>query len=345
MGITLMTGDLLEQEVDAIVNTVNCVGVMGKGIALQFARRAPENLKAYQRACKTGEVQVGRMFVFDAGPLARPHFIINFPTKDHWRARSKMSYVEDGLRDLIDQIRLRGIRSIALPPLGCGNGGLDWAEVRPRIESAFANLPDVEVLLFEPLGAPPPQKMVTNTTRPKMTHGRAALVKMMAIYSELDYSLSKIEVQKLGYFLHVAGVLPNLGYVKHQFGPYSSQLMHVLERMESHYIIGLGDHDGPAEIRHLPDALADAEAFLARPEEVTHKEKISALSALIDGYQTPYGMELLATVHWVKHNEPRVTSADEAVGAVQAWNERKSRIMKPTHIRSAWEHLEQLGWL
>ncbi len=340
-----MTGDLLEQQVDAIVNTVNCVGVMGKGIALQFARRSPENLKAYQHASKEGMVRVGHMFVFDAGPLAQPHFIINFPTKDHWRARSKMSYIDDGLQDLVQQIRALGIRSIAIPPLGCGNGGLDWNEVRPRIESAFADLDDIDVRLFEPAGAPPPQKMIAHTSRPKMTRGRAALVKLMAAYSELDYSLSKIEVQKLGYFLHVAGVLPDLGYVKGKFGPYSDQLRHVLERMESHYIQGLGDHDSPAEIRPLPEALSDADAFLSSSDESEHRAKIESLAELISGYQTPYGMELLATVHWVARNDAHAKSADEAITAVHAWNDRKARVMRPEHIRSAWNHLASQGWI
>lgn len=345
MGIQLMTGDLLEQQVDAIVNTVNCEGVMGKGIALQFRRKSPENYKAYERACKAGEVRVGRMFVYDAGPLAQPHFIINFPTKDRWRARSKMEYIDTGLVDLIEQVRKLNICSIALPPLGCGNGGLDWNAVRPRIEAAFAALPDVDVRLFPPAGAPAPQTMVAHTKRPRMTLGRAALLKVMAAYSELDYSLSKIEVQKLGYFLQVSNVLPDLAYAKGQFGPYSDTMRHVLERMESHYIEGLGDHDSPSEMRPLPQALAEADAFLTAEDQAEPLAGINRVSDLIDGYQTPYGMELLATVHWVAHNEPHACNADEAVLAVHAWNERKARVMKPEHIHKAWNHLASKRWI
>lgn len=150
MAITRKHGDLLQEtDVDAIVNAVNCVGVMGKGIALQFKTTWPENFRAYQAACKAGLVRTGKMFVFDCGPV-RPHYIINFPTKDHWRGASTIDFVRDGLEDLVAVTRRLG-RSLALPPLGCGNGGLSWAEVRPLIEQAFTPLDDVDVRLFEPV--------------------------------------------------------------------------------------------------------------------------------------------------------------------------------------------------
>ena len=151
MTIHITHGDLLRQDdVDAIVNTVNCVGVMGKGIALQFKHKFSDNFKAYQAACKTGEVCIGRMFVHDNGALARPHYIINFPTKDHWRGNSRIEFIQSGLVDLVAQLERLQIKSIAVPPLGCGNGGLEWDEVRPLIEHALGTLPGLEVRLFEP---------------------------------------------------------------------------------------------------------------------------------------------------------------------------------------------------
>ena len=150
-----MQGDLLElDDVDAIVNAVNCVGVMGKGIALQFKNRWPGNFTRYATACKAGEVRPGRMFVYDVGEPAKLRYIINFPTKAHWREASKIEFIRDGLVDLIAQIRHLKIRSIAIPSLGCGNGGLKWDEVRSSIESAFRLSPDVDVCLFGPGGAP-----------------------------------------------------------------------------------------------------------------------------------------------------------------------------------------------
>jgi len=149
--LQIAQGNLLVAPVDALVNTVNTKGIMGKGIALQFRQTFPAMFRDYERACKAGEVQLGKMHVFDLGGLASgPHWIINFPTKGHWRERSRLTDIETGLEDLVTTILRLGIRSIAIPPLGCGNGGLNWADVRPRIEAAFTYLPDVNVLLFEP---------------------------------------------------------------------------------------------------------------------------------------------------------------------------------------------------
>jgi O-acetyl-ADP-ribose deacetylase (regulator of RNase III) len=146
-------GNLLEAPAEALVNTVNTVGVMGKGIALQFRQAYPEMYRAYEKACKDGEVRLGEVQTFDLGGLAgSPRWLINFPTKGHWRAASRLADIETGLVDLVAKIRKLNIRSIAVPPLGCGNGGLDWKVVRPLIENAFADLPDVRVLLFEPAG-------------------------------------------------------------------------------------------------------------------------------------------------------------------------------------------------
>jgi O-acetyl-ADP-ribose deacetylase (regulator of RNase III) len=219
MPLHLTHGDLLKQDdVDAIVNTVNCVGVMGKGIALQFKNKWPGNFAAYQTACKAGKVRPGKMMVFDSGAYAQPHFIINFPTKDHWRGNSKLSFIEDGLRDLAAQVRALDIRSIAIPPLGCGNGGLDWQDVKPLIERAFADLPEVDVRVFEPGAAPDAKSMEVRTSRPRMTPGRAAILKSIDTYRELNYGLTKIEVQKLGYFLQVAGQDLRLQFEKHLYG-------------------------------------------------------------------------------------------------------------------------------
>jgi len=345
MGITLARGDLLKQyDVDAIVNTVNCVGVMGKGIALQFRNKWPENFRRYEAACKAKQVRPGRMFVFDSGALVKPNFIINFPTKDHWRGASRIEYIRDGLVDLVAQIRQFGIRSIAIPPLGCGNGGLDWAEVRPLIESAFADLPEVEVRLFPPVGAPDPKSMEVRTERPRMTPGRAAILKVLDTYRALGYRLSKIEVQKLAYFLQEAGEVLNLPFEKHAFGPYSDTLRHVLNRMEGHFIRGLGDGVVDAEIEPVPEAMAEAETFVDARGHEALAERVYRVGDLIEGFQSPYGMELLATVHWVAKHEG-ATTRDDALAAVRCWNNRKKALMAPEHVSAAWARLSQGGWL
>lgn len=344
--IRLMQGDLLRQDdVDAIVNTVNCVGVMGKGIALQFKNKWPENFARYAGACKAGEVRTGRMFVYDAGGLVKPHYIINFPTKEHWRGASKPEFIREGLTDLIAQVRRLKIRSIAIPPLGCGNGGLEWSDVRPMIESAFESLPDVDVRLFEPKGTPDPKSMEVRTTRPRMTPGRAAILKVLDTYGELNYGLSKIEIQKLAYFLQEAGEPLDLRFEKHDFGPYSDRLRHALNRMEGHFIRGVGDGVVEAEIEPTTDASREAEAFIAQQEHQQLAERVARVGRLIEGYQSPYGMELLSSVHWVATHEPEIRSLEEAITAIGSWNERKRSLMKPEHVASAWRRLKDEGWL
>jgi O-acetyl-ADP-ribose deacetylase (regulator of RNase III) len=145
-------GNLLTADAQALVNAVNCVGSMGKGIALQFKQAFPANFKAYEAACAAGAVMPGRMLIHDHGGLANPRWIVNFPTKRHWRDKSRLRDIASGLKALIADVRRLGIRSIAVPALGCGLGGLDWIVVRPMIEEAFSALPDVRVLLFEPSG-------------------------------------------------------------------------------------------------------------------------------------------------------------------------------------------------
>ena len=344
--IKLTQGDLLKQnDDDAIVNTVNCVGVMGKGIALQFKNKWPDNFAEYAAACKAGQVRPGRMFIHDSGGLVKPNYIINFPTKDHWRGASKMAFIRDGLVDLVTQVRRLGIRSIAIPPLGCGNGGLDWTEVRPLIEASFEELPDVEVRLFEPGGAPNPKTMEVRTKRPRMTPGRAAIVKVLNTYGELNYGLSKIEVQKLAYFLQEAGEPLRLQFVKHRYGSYSDALRHALNTMEGHFIRGLGDGVVEAEIEPTEDALAEAEVFISNEGHSALLARVERVGRLIEGYQSSYGMELLASVHWVAAHEPGVRSVDEAITAVHGWNDRKKLLMQPDHVKLAWQRLAEEGWL
>lgn len=346
MTVQVVRGDLLKQhDVDAIVNTVNCVGVMGKGIALQFRNKWPTNFEAYERACKAGEVRLGRMFVFDAGAYAQPHYIINFPTKKHWRGKSQLSFIKDGLVDLVAQVRQLEIRSIAVPPLGCGNGGLEWSDVRPLIEEAFAQTPEVGVRLFEPVGAPEAKTMEVRTTRPRMTAGRAAILKLIETYRELNYGLSKIEVQKLAYFLQSAGEDLKLHFAKHHFGPYSDELRHALNRMEGHFIVGMGDGTIESEIEPVSSALAEAEAFVAEHSDSELEARIERVRKVIEGFQSPYGMELLASVHWVTAHEPGVDSLGEAVAAVHEWNARKQKLLEPAHIEAAWQRLRTEGWI
>ena len=339
------TGNLLEAEAEALVNTVNCVGFMGKGIALQFKQAWPENFDAYAKACKAGEVRPGRMFIWETGRMVNPKFIINFPTKRDWRGKSRIEDIKSGLRALIVDVRRLGIRTIAVPPLGCGNGGLDWRAVRPLIEAAFTEVPSVEVFLYSPDGAPEPRAMPVNTKRPDMTPARALFIKLMNQYGALNYRRTLLEIQKLGYFLQESGEPLRLRFEAGLYGPYAVNLNKVLELMEGHFIRGYGDSQKPdAEIELLPGAVEAADDFLVDyPESVS---RLSGVSELIQGFETPYGMELLSTVHWVcTHGEPKATTPDTAVEAVHGWNERKRDMFRQDHIHVAYNRLKELSWI
>jgi len=348
MTIKIATGDLLKQKVDALVNTVNCVGVMGKGIALQFKLAFPANYKAYVKACKTGEIIPGEVFVYDNGGLLSPRYIINFPTKGHWKDKSQIEDISSGLDSLIKAIKKLNIKSIAIPPLGCGNGGLNWSEVLPLIQKAIQNIPEVDVLLFEPKGAPAPKDMQIRTEKPAMTFGRAALIKLLSIYREFEYSLSNIEVQKLAYFLEMAGVHLKLKFEKNKFGPYSKTLPNVLALMEGHFIRGIGDGSKRSEINVLPEGITEADEFLENSES-SLKQELEKVSNLIQGFETPYGMELLATVHWIA-KEKNIKSAKDITEAVYEWsdkpewNKRKKSLMSEDHVKIAWNQLKEQGW-
>ncbi len=219
--IAYKTGNILAEDAEALVNTVNCVGVMGRGIALQFKKAFPKNYKSYAAACKRNEVQPGRMFVSETRQLMNPRYIINFPTKRHWRGKSRMEDIDAGLVALVEEIRSRNIRSIAIPPLGSGLGGLDWSEVRPRIEAALQKLSDLKVVIFEPGGAPADTRANRSTDVPRMTAGRAALVGLMHRYlgGLLDPFVTLLEVHKLMYFMQAAGEPLRLNFAKGPYGP------------------------------------------------------------------------------------------------------------------------------
>ena len=339
-------GNLLTSAVEAQVNTVNTEGAMGKGIALQFARAYPDIVAPYRAACRSGDLRPGKVQVIDRGGLVAPRWIVNFPTKRHWRERSRLEDIESGLADLVEAVRALGIRSIAIPPLGCGLGGLDWSAVRPRIERAFAALPEVKVLLFAPDGAPAPSEQPIRTPKPALTPARARVIEVLAAYLALGYELSLLEVQKLLYFLQGAGDDLRLVFAKHKYGPYADNLRQVLKRFEGHYTLGYGaGNDAPdTTIDLLPGAQVAAAEFLAGSRAGSGDERLARVVRLIEGFESPYGMELLASVHWVAANED-VASLDEAVARIHAWSERKRRQMPREHIEIAWKRLGELGWL
>ncbi len=344
--ITYKTGDILVEPAEALVNTVNCVGVMGRGVALQFKRAFPENFKAYAARCKRDEMRPGRVFVFETGGMVPPRYIINFPTKRHWRGKSRLEDIESGLESLAGEIRARGIRSIAIPPLGSGLGGLHWPQVRTRMEATLSVLDDVEIVIFEPGRAPADGRVNRSRDVPKMTAGRAALVGLLDRYllGLLDPFVTLLEAHKLMYFMQVAGEPLKLRFTKGHYGPYAENLRHVLHAVEGHFVSGYADgSDAPDKrLQLVPGALEEARAFLEGKAD-THG-RFARVSELVDGFESPFGLELLATVHWVAAGESTIPEVDEVTEQTYEWNERKKQFSR-RQIELAFGVLSQNGWL
>jgi O-acetyl-ADP-ribose deacetylase (regulator of RNase III) len=213
------------------------------------------------------------------------------------------------------------------------------------IEQAFISLPEVHVEVYEPKGAPEPEAIVDHTTTPRMTPGRAALLGLMRRYlgALMDTSVSLLEIHKLMYFLQETGEPLRLDYAKAPYGPYAKNLRHVLNRIEGHFVTGYGDaEDRPdRKIELRPDASERAEEFLKTHEKT--RERLDRVGNLISGFETPYGMELLSSVHWVAKYEG-ADSPDEALARTYEWAERK-KMFKPDHLQVAWRVLQDKGWL
>lgn len=343
--IEYKTGDILAEDAEALVNTVNCVGIMGRGIALQFKNTFPENFKSYAAACKRNEVQPGRMFVFETGQLTNPRYIINFPTKRHWRGKSRIEDIDAGLAALAEEIRSRNIRSIAIPPLGSGLGGLDWSEVRPHIEAMLREFTDLRVVVFEPNGAPADGRANRSSKVPRMTAGRAALVGLVDRYLRglLDPFVTLLEVHKLMYFMQAAGEPLQLNYKKGLYGPYAENLRHVLHAIEGHLVSGYADGgDAPdKQLKLVPGALEDAHTFLKNKAET--QIRFDRVSDLVEGFESPFGLELLSTVHWIISEEP-IRNVEDLVMHTYAWNDKKKQFSR-RQIVLAVDVLSHKGWI
>ncbi|MBS1026843.1 type II toxin-antitoxin system antitoxin DNA ADP-ribosyl glycohydrolase DarG [Gluconobacter albidus] len=340
MTLRVKKGDMFAEPVEALVNTVNCVGVMGKGVALEFKNRWPANFRAYKSLCDVKGLQPGKMFVFDTKELFAsegPRYLINFPTKAHWRSQSKMEYIENGLDALVAAIQEYAITSIAIPPLGCGNGGLDWSEVQPLIESKLSVLNGVNIVLFAPQQAGDSPEHVYSGL--PMTFPRAILLKALNdLERYFDGSFDRISLQKIVYFLQVLGVDFNLKFLRNLHGPYSEALKLAYIAMDRHGMIH-GFINGDRQSHVTPSGCAIANEFLNtvdRQSDVT----IDRLSKLIQGYESPYGLELLSSVHWLAHYEGHFP-VEKIIQEMLGWSETKRNEFNESAIRGAYDRLKE----
>lgn len=337
MAIHYRTGDLLVADAEALVNTVNCVGVMGKGIALQFKNRFPTNFKAYYEACERNAVTPGHMFVTERPN--KPRYIINFPTKRHWRAKSRLDDVQSGLVALAEEIRSRNVRSIAIPALGCGNGGLEWRIVRPLIERELGELAaDVHIMIFQPDDLPSAQAMAELNAPSELTFGRAALLLLMHRYlaKQLrDVTLPESVVHAMVYLLTAAGEPLPVDYSKSNSFPYTDDLCRVLLKMEERWIHGSQTENGGRLLMLRPGAADDAERFVEIRQY--SRKRITKVVDLMDGFESPTGVRLLALTHRAAHGQPR--PHDEVI------HQLRMSEFYPKQIEQAYLTLDGMGWL
>lgn len=349
-------GNLLESKAEALVNTVNTVGVMGKGVALMFKEAYPENFKAYQAACKAKEIKVGHMFVTERQALLGPKWIINFPTKEHWRGSSKLAWIEAGLVDLRRIIVEKKIRSIAIPPLGSGNGGLDWLDVKPKIEAALGELSDVDVIIYEPTDQY--QNVSKRSGVENLTPSRALVAELVRRYWILGIECSLLEIQKLAYFLERSILrlgLHNpldLRFQADRYGPYAPRLTHLLDGLDGSYLHcgkRIGDA-GPFDVIWFEDAKRDKIAtYLKSGDAKVFLPALEATAELIDGFESPLGMELLATIDWLIEEDGVAANRDSIKSSLETWTggkksaERKIKLFEDRLIDLALGRLSTFG--
>jgi len=339
--ITAAEGNLLQAPVDALINTVNTEGVMGKGIALQFKEAFDLNYRLYRQACKEQRVRVGEMFVTETNELVGPRFIINFPTKRHWKEKSRLEYITAGLEALKRIIVEKGITSVAMPPLGCGNGGLDWAQVRPIILQSMAEVA-IPIQLYEPSATISKRERKPEAAAQTLTPARAMLLSAMRAYSSLGYSLSLIEIQKLAYFLQRLGEPLKLTFEKAQYGPYAYNLSHVLQRMDGAFLRGMHYKEARPfeELTLIEEKFPEIDLYIAEHLSNKQKQQITHLTHLIEGFESPLGMELLATVDYLLTSQ-EAQDLPSLVDAVGSWNTRKKRVLTTEYLALALERLTE----
>ncbi|WP_326533070.1 type II toxin-antitoxin system antitoxin DNA ADP-ribosyl glycohydrolase DarG [Pseudorhodoferax sp.] len=352
--ISYIQGNLLDSRAEALVNTVNTVGVMGKGIALMFKERFAANFALYAAACKARQVEVGKMFVTESGELDGPRWVINFPTKQHWKGGSRLEWVEAGLKDLKQVLHDRQIRSVAIPPLGAGNGGLDWPTVKARIQAELGDVEGVEILVYEPTDQY--QNVAKRAGVEKLTPARALIAEAVRRYWVLGMECSLLEIQKLAWFLERS--LEHLGlrndlqleFKAHRYGPFAPKLNHLLNNLDGSYLHchkRIADAS-PLDVIWFDEGRKDLLQSFLKTEAKDVVPALELTAAVIDGFESPFGVELLASVDWLlsrAHVAPHVSTIREGLASWPATNadgagRRKSEIFDERSVGIALTRLQ-----
>lgn len=340
--IKYIEGNLLESEAQALVNTVNTVGVMGKGIALQFKNQFPNNFKAYKKACKDGEIAIGKLFVFEeSNLLSGKKIIINFPTKTKWSAPSQYSYIEEGMKDLVRIIKKYKITSLAIPPLGSGNGGLDWNKVKYIMEHYLSGI-DINIFIYQPNYI---VKEVLRKERAKLTPARAMLLAILYDLVKNGEFVSEFASEKVAYFLQRFGAQKEfkLNYSPYIYGPYSGQVKHVLYFLNGSYITGYSSKDKKPfeELGIILDAEKDIEEYLLKPDNKKYNEIVVATKEFLKGAYSYYTLELLSTVDYIM-DKMKVDNVDDIKEHLKEWSDRKTQFSEEKYLQLAYKKVSKI---
>ena len=336
------SANLLDSEAEALVNTVNTVGVMGKGIALQFKNQFPNNFKLYANACKINEISIGKLFVTEENSLlGGKKIIINFPTKTDWKKPSEYSYIESGLIDLVKIIKEKGIRSVAIPPLGAGNGGLDWNKVKALLEKHLS-ASDCDIFIYQPNAI---IQEVLKKERVKLTPARAMLLSVLFDLVRNGEFVSEFSAEKIAYFLQRFGAKETFKLDFHPdfYGPYSGKVKHVLYYLNGSYITGYSSKDKKPceELGLMLDAEKDVNDYLDANENKQNKEIVLKTKAFLTGFYADFGLELLSTVDYII-TDKKTKSVDEITKHLENWSERKKTMFtNPKFISIAVQNIEK----
>ena len=324
--IKYIIGNIFESQTEALVNTVNTVGIMGKGIALQFKNQFPSNYREYVKACKSGALQIGQLLaVEDSSLLYGKKTIINFPTKTDWRKPSEYTYIEQGLKDLVHIIEERKIQSIALPPLGAGNGGLEWHKVKTLLEKYLSGL-DCTIAIYEPNTE---VKEILKKERVALTPARAMLLAVLYELVRNGEFVSEFASEKIGYFLQRFGAKYrfNLDYQANFYGPYSGKIKHVLYYLNGSYISGYSSKDKKPfeELSLMMDAEQDVLAYLSKEEYQKELEIVRKTQEFLTGFYSNFGLELLSTLDFIVQKEQTKDLA-KVKKSLDEWSNRKTQL-------------------
>ena len=338
--IKYITGNILESRAEALINTVNTVGIMGKGIALQFKKAYQNNFKAYVGACKRNEIEIGKLFVVkDSNLNSEEKYIINFPTKKDWRKPSEYEFIYAGLDDLICVLEEYKIKSVAVPPLGAGNGGLDWGKVKKIIEQKLNNI-DVEIIVYEPTEH---IKEQLKKERVKLTDARALLLYVLYDLVKNGEYVSEFSSEKICYFLQRFGAKKyfNLDFSPNFYGPYSGKVRFVLNVLNGSYIMGYSDmNKKPFDpLILVPDGYDTVRTHIERNSELYSiaKKTINFLT----GFYSDFALELLTSIDFITTNENSFEKR-VIIEQLEKWSDRKrSLFSNPKYIDISVRQLQQ----